>query len=76
MLRPPLVAIVGPTASGKSALAVELAKAVGGEVVSADSMQVYRHFDIGTAKPTSSACSYPEPLDRKSKILATKILNR
>ncbi len=54
MVRPPVVVIVGPTASGKSALAVELAKAVDGEVVSADSMQVYRHFDIGTAKPTSS----------------------
>ncbi|MBE9536048.1 MAG: tRNA (adenosine(37)-N6)-dimethylallyltransferase MiaA [Proteobacteria bacterium] len=52
MARPPLVAIVGPTASGKSTLAVELAKAVDGEVVSADSMQVYRYFDIGTAKPT------------------------
>ena len=52
MLRPPLVTIVGPTASGKSALAVELAKAVDGEVVSADSMQVFRYLDIGTAKPT------------------------
>lgn len=54
MAKPKLVAIVGPTASGKSALAVELAKAVNGEIVSADSMQVYRYFDIGTAKPTSA----------------------
>jgi len=54
MARPPLVAIVGPTASGKSALAVELARAVDGEVVSADSMQVYRYLDIGSAKPTSA----------------------
>jgi len=46
------VAIVGPTASGKSALALELAAAIGGEIVSADSRQVYRHLDIGTAKPT------------------------
>lgn len=48
----PLVAIVGPTASGKSALGVYLAERLGGEVVACDSTQVYRHFDIGTAKPT------------------------
>ncbi len=48
----PLVAIVGPTAAGKTALAVRLAQAVGGEVVSADSRQVYRGMDIGTAKAT------------------------
>jgi tRNA dimethylallyltransferase len=47
-----LVAIVGPTASGKSALAVSLAERFGGEVVACDSTQVYRGFDIGTAKPT------------------------
>ena len=47
-----IVCIAGPTASGKTALAVELAKALDGEVVSCDSMQVYRHMDIGTAKPT------------------------
>jgi len=46
-----LVAIVGPTAVGKSELAVPLARKFGGEIVSADSRQVYRHFDIGTAKP-------------------------
>ena len=50
----PLLAIVGPTASGKSALAVELAGRVGGEVVACDSTQVYRGFDIGTAKPTAA----------------------
>jgi len=48
---PPLVAIVGPTASGKSALAVWLAERLGGEVVACDSTQLYRGFDIGTAKP-------------------------
>jgi tRNA dimethylallyltransferase len=48
----PLVAIVGPTASGKSALAVALARKFNGEVVACDSTQVYRGFDIGTAKPT------------------------
>ncbi|MBA4180947.1 MAG: tRNA (adenosine(37)-N6)-dimethylallyltransferase MiaA [Anaerolinea sp.] len=46
-----LVAIVGPTASGKSAIALELAKRLGGEIVNADSRQVYRGMDIGTAKP-------------------------
>ena len=48
-----LLVICGPTASGKTALAVALAKATGGEVVSADSMQIYRRMDIGTAKPTA-----------------------
>jgi tRNA dimethylallyltransferase len=47
-----LVAIVGPTAVGKSHLALSLARAFDGEIVSADSRQVYRHMDIGTAKPT------------------------
>lgn len=48
-----ILVIVGPTASGKTRLAVELAKAHNGEVVSADSMQIYRRMDIGTAKPTA-----------------------
>ena len=47
-----IICIAGPTASGKTALAVELAKEFGGEVVSCDSMQVYRRMDIGTAKPS------------------------
>ena len=47
-----IICIAGPTASGKTALAVELAKELGGEVVSCDSMQVYKRMDIGTAKPT------------------------
>ena len=50
----PLLAVVGPTASGKSELALELAGALGGEIVSCDSMQVYRGMDIGTAKPTQA----------------------
>ena len=49
----PVLVIAGPTASGKTALAVELAKKYNGEVVSADSMQIYRKMNIGTAKPTS-----------------------
>ena len=48
-----IICIAGPTASGKTALAVELAKELNGEVVSCDSMQVYRRMDIGTAKPTA-----------------------
>ena len=48
-----IICIAGPTASGKTALAVELAKELNGEVVSCDSMQVYRRMDIGTAKPTT-----------------------
>jgi tRNA dimethylallyltransferase len=51
---PPLLAIVGPTASGKSALGIFLAKEFGGEVVACDSAQLYRGFDVGTAKPTAS----------------------
>lgn len=49
---PPIVAIVGPTASGKSALALRLCEAVSGEIVTADSRQVYRFMNIGTDKPT------------------------
>ena len=47
-----MICIAGPTASGKTDLAVALAVALDGEVVSCDSMQVYRRMDIGTAKPT------------------------
>lgn len=51
-LRPPVVVVAGPTAAGKSAVAIELALRFGGEIVNADSMQVYRYLDIGTAKPS------------------------
>ena len=47
-----VVVVAGPTAAGKTALAIELALRFGGEIVNADSMQVYRYLDIGTAKPT------------------------
>jgi tRNA dimethylallyltransferase len=50
---PLLVVVLGPTASGKSALAIHLAQQFAGEVVSCDSVALYRHFEIGTAKPTS-----------------------
>ena len=48
-----LVIISGPTAVGKTKISVELAKRINGEIISADSMQVYKHMDIGTAKITS-----------------------
>ena len=51
MDRIPVVAVVGPTASGKTALAVEIALNLNGEIISADSMQIYRRMDIATAKP-------------------------
>lgn len=51
--RIPLIAVVGPTASGKTALAVELAKALDGEIISFDSMQIYKGMDVATAKPTA-----------------------
>ena len=50
--REPLIVIAGPTAVGKSELAAELGRRIDGEVVSADSMQVYRYMDIGSAKVT------------------------
>jgi tRNA dimethylallyltransferase len=51
---PPFVVILGPTASGKSALAMAVARQLGGEILTVDSMQVYRGMDIGTAKPTTA----------------------
>ena len=47
-----IICIVGPTASGKTGLAIELAKAIDAEVISADSMQIYKGLDVGTAKVT------------------------
>jgi tRNA dimethylallyltransferase len=52
MNRPRVVILLGPTGMGKSKLAIEWAEELGGEIISADSMQVYRYMDIGTAKPT------------------------
>src|SRR6478736_1065806 len=49
----PIIAIVGPTASGKSDLALSIAEAFNGEIVNYDSVQIFRHMDIGTAKPSS-----------------------
>ena len=61
--KPRIVAVVGPTASGKSALALALAQRLGGEIISCDSMQIYRGMDIGTAKPTAAElCRVPHHL--------------
>ncbi len=53
-VKPRVIVICGPTATGKTAVGIELAAALGGEIISADSMQVYRYLDIGTAKPTAA----------------------
>jgi tRNA dimethylallyltransferase len=50
--RPPVIVVTGPTASGKTSLAIELAQRFEGEIINADSMQVFRYMDIGTAKPS------------------------
>lgn len=53
MKKPKIIVICGPTASGKTGLSIELAKKIGGEIISCDSMQIYKHMNIGTAKPTN-----------------------
>ena len=60
MTATPLLVVIGPTASGKTAYAIELAERLGGELLSLDSRQVYRHCDIGTNKPTGEElCGLP-----------------
>ena len=49
----PVIVIVGPTGSGKTGVAIEIAKEIGGEIISADSRAIYKGMDIGTAKPTT-----------------------
>lgn len=49
-MKKPIVVLTGPTAVGKTELSIQLAKAIGGEIISADSMQVYKYMDIGSAK--------------------------
>ena len=80
MSKVPLIVVAGPTASGKTALAIEIAKYVGGEIVSADSMQIYKYMDIGSAKPTEEERSqavhhlidYVEPTESYSVADYTK----
>ena len=69
-----VIVIVGPTASGKTSLSIEIAKKLNGEIVSADSMQIYKEMDIATAKPTAEEMqgiphhlmSFIEPTDNFS----------
>ena len=56
-MKPKIILIAGPTGAGKTQLALEIAQKINAEIVAADSMQVYRYMDIGTAKPTPEECS-------------------
>ena len=56
-MKKPIVVLTGPTAVGKTELSIQLAKVIGGEIISADSMQVYKYMDVGSAKIT------PEEMD-------------
>lgn len=59
----PVIAVIGPTAAGKTRIAVEVAEKVGGEVISVDSALIYRGMDIGTAKPDDEEMrAYPTTL--------------
>ena len=66
-MQKPLLVITGPTASGKTDLAIQAALRLNGEIVSADSMQIYRYMDIGTAKPAIEDDGNTSPHDRYSK---------
>ena len=63
IMPPKVIVITGPTATGKTALGAQVARAVGGEVVSADSMQIYKYMDIGTAKPTPVSYTQSDAAD-------------
>ncbi len=58
--KPPIVIVAGPTASGKTRIGMLLAEVFNGEIVSADSIQIYRYMDVGSAKPT---------IDERSRLL-------
>ena len=61
-MKKPLIVLTGPTAVGKTRLSISLAKAIGGEIISADSMQVYKYMDIGSAKITARRNAGSSPL--------------
>ncbi len=68
MMKKPIIILTGPTAVGKTSSSIALAKAIGGEIISADSMQIYRYMDVGTAKIT------PEEMDGVRHYLVDEIL--
>jgi tRNA dimethylallyltransferase len=70
-----IVIIAGPTASGKTAIGIEIAKKLNGEIVSADSMQIYKHMDIGSAKPTREEMQ-GKPLNGKMLLSNTSKLRQ
>ena len=92
MSKPVVIVICGPTASGKTALSIELAKRINGEIVSADSMQIYKDMDIGSAKVTHDEmqgikhylvdCVYPSErysvanYKQDAKVAIAEILNK
>ena len=59
------VVILGPTGSGKTGVSIEIAKKIGGEIISADSRAIYKEMDIGTAKPSAEEMDGVESLCRK-----------
>ena len=65
-MKKPLIVLTGPTAVGKTKLSISLAKAVGGEIISADSMQVYKYMDIGSAKIMPEITRSPDTLSSPS----------
>ena len=64
-MKPKVIVIVGPTASGKTPLSIELAKKINGEIVSCDSMQIYKDMDIGSAKPTEEEMQGSKKINKK-----------
>ena len=74
-LKKPLIILTGPTAVGKTKLSISLAQAVNGAIISADSMQVYRHMDIGSAKiRPEEMCGVPHyPVSYTHLTLPTKL---
>ena len=61
-MKKPLIVLTGPTAVGKTRLSISLAKAIGGEIISADSMQVYKYMDIGSAEDHARRNAGSSPL--------------
>ena len=71
--KPPIIVLTGPTAVGKTKASIGLAKAVGGEIISADSMQVYRHMDIGSAKIRRDGSVHPVSAQYESIVLVSML---